>query len=189
MSLAEKITGWRTDDTIRGMTPWIIIVMALIIFLQFFTYLRTDLEKTVEGLEPRTMYLQQRRSGFCAGDMVYYRSSNRSSKHYKTVIAESGAIFSLDAAGYQIDGVAVPMPVEWRAMAELEMGERGPLTVPEGHILFVNPEFEAQKKYNFWAFETVPRGKVTDRVSHILFSSDLSRIGERVGTASPNCVR
>jgi len=189
MSFFDKIGEWRNDETVRGIAPWVLSILALIIFLQNFTYLRTSLDETVEGLESRTMYVQNKRSGFCVGDMVHFRSSARSSKYFRTVAAESGAVFSLDAAGYQIDGVTVPMPVEWRAKAELEMNEQESLTVPEGHILFVNPEFEAEKAYNFWAFDTVPRSRVTDRISHILFSRDLSRIGEPVGTASPNCVR
>jgi len=189
MSFSDKIKMWRTDDTVRGIAPWMLGILILTIFLQHFTYLRTNLEETVEGLETRTLYLQQKRSGFCVGDTVRFRSLARPSLYFKTIVAESNAVFSLDDLGYQIDGRTVPMPVEWRAMAELEMGGRETMTVPEGHVLFVNPEFDPEEKYDFWAFETVPRSKVRDRISHILFSRDLSRIGEPVGSASPDCIR
>jgi len=155
-TFSEKLTAWWANDTARGIAPWIVGLAAFYLITSQVTYLRTKMDVTVTGLETGTIYLRQKKSGFCVGD---------------------------------IDGAAVAMPVEWRAMAQVEMADREVLTVPEGHVLFINPDFDAEKRYNFWAFETVPQSKIRSRVSHILLSRDLSRIGEQVGSASPDCIR
>jgi len=188
-TFSEKLTAWWANDTARGIAPWIIGLAAFYLITSQVTYLRTKMDATVTGLETGTIYLRQKKSGFCVGDIMQFRSLARSSSYFRTVVADSGATFGLDDTGYQIDGAAVAMPVEWRAMAQVEMADREVLTVPEGHVLFINPDFDAEKRYNFWAFETVPQSKIRSRVSHILLSRDLSRIGEQVGSASPDCIR
>ena len=188
-SLLVKLKEWSSDDTVRGLAPWLLLILLMIAFNQRYDYVRTDLVKTVDGFEPRKLYLQQVGSGFCVGDMVQFRSVERSSKYFKKVMADSGAILTLTDNGYRIDETDYPMSAEWLAKAREEMGERTSITVPANQVLFVNPEFATDKKYDFWAFETVPRENVRDWVSHVLFSRDFSRIGEKVGTADATCIR
>ena len=188
-SLTEKAKNWRTNETIRGLVPYLLFFVVLFLLNQRFDYVRTNLTKTADGLETRTMYLRQVGADFCVGDMVRFRSANRRSGIYSEVIAAEGSVFSLTDTGYQIDEKTKTMTAEWLVKARLEMGENETLTVPAGYVLFTNSEFETTRKSKFWAFEVVPRENVTDRVSHILFSRDLSRIGDKVGKADPTCRR
>jgi len=188
-SLIDKAKELHTDVTIRGLAPWFMLFGVLFLLNNRYDYVRTSLTDTVEGFETRTMYLRQVGTDFCVGDMVHFRSAHRRSKYFKKVAAEAGAVLKLTDTGYLIGETTVPMDAKWLAKADEELGESTELTVPAGQVLFVNPEFEADGEYNNWAIETVPRKNITDRVSHILFSRDLSRIGEKVGTADPDCIR
>ncbi len=188
-SLTEKAKNWRTNDTIRGLAPYLLFFVALFLLGQRFDYVRTNLTKTADGLETRTMYLRQVGADFCVGDMVRFLSVNRRSGTYSEVIAEEGSVFSLTDTGYRVDQKTKTMTAEWLVKAGLEMGENETLTIPLEYVLFINSEFETTRKSKFWAFEIVHRENVKDHVSHILFSRDLSRIGEKVGKADPNCPR
>lgn len=188
-SAIGKIKVWSSDQTVRGLVPYLALVLVLFLINQRYDYQRTGLDDTIDGLEPRTLYLRKVGAEFCAGDIVTFRSAERKQKYYRKVIAGSGSIFSLTDNGYQINEATQPMGLTWLVKARLEMGDRDSIEIPSGHVLFVNTEFATKSQTNFWAFETVPRENVTERFSHILFSRDFSRIGERVGTDSPDCIR
>ena len=188
-SLSEKIQAWSADDTVRGLVPWAAVLLALFVVTQRYTIVQSSFTETVEGLETRELYLRDRASEICVGDMVRYRSAERRSKYFKKVMADAGAVFSLTNTGFRIGETDHLMPPDWLAKAREQMGERPALTVPDGDVLFVNPEFESNIDYSNWAFETAPRDNITDRVSYVLFSRDFSRIGDKVGTAVPDCSR
>ena len=189
ISPLQKIKEWATDDAARGLASWVILIAVLVLINQRYDFVRTSVAKTVEGLETRELYLRQIGSGFCVGDIVRFRSAERRSSYFRKVMAEAGSVLTLTESGYRIDKTDAPMETEWTGKARAEMGDAGDLTVADGHILFVNADFDATKDYNNWAFETVPRESVTDWVSHVLFSRDFSRIGDKVGTAVPDCSR
>ena len=186
---SEKIAVWRTNDTARGITPWVIGLLALYVLASQVTYLRTNMERTVTGLEPGTMYLRQKRAGFCIGDVVRALSAERRESFYAPVAAEAGAEFSLTESGYSLNGQDEVLGADWQMVVREKMGDTATLIVPEDHVFFINSQFDPDVSFNNWAFESVPRRLVRDRVSHILLAHDWSRIGEPVGSTSPDCVR
>jgi hypothetical protein len=193
-TLIEKAKALGNDETLRGLAPSLLFVFALILLNQRYDYIRTSLTKTVEGFETQTMYLRQIGADFCIGDMVKFRSVERrarfsSFKYYRKVIAGGDTVLTLTGTGYRIGDTDFPMSADWSVKARKTNDGQTELTVPPDYFLFVNPDFKAGDKYNDWALETVPRDNVIERVSHIMLSRDFSRIGEKVGTTDPTCVR
>ena len=188
-SLIEKAKAWSADVTVRGLVPWVLLLIVLIALNQRYTIVQSNFTKTVQGLETRQLYLRDRMSEICVGDMVHYRSAERKSKYFKKVMGGAGTVLTLTETGYRIGETDHLMKPEWLTTAREQMGERADLTVPDGHVLFVNPEHKPGDDYNGWAFESAPRANITDRLTHVLFSRNFSRIGDPVGTADPDCQR
>lgn len=178
----KRLAG-RYRDTVFGLAPTLLVLLGVVLLQQRFAYLRTSFAATVSGLETGTMYLRQRGYTACLGDVVHFTSPARSSRYYTVVAADAGAVFAIGESGYSVDGAFQVMSAEWREKAMREAVNGATLTVPPNHILVVNRQFDPAKPYTNWAFEVVPRTEIVDTVTHILFSRDLSRIGERIASA------
>lgn len=187
--LLTKLQKIMHDDAVRGIAPWAALIAGAIVLQVYFSYWRVPLNANLAGLEPNTMYLINKRSALCVGDIGRFRDSERRVTLHRRVAAKGGQRFSLNQSGYRIDRKEFDADKTWISAAKTVLGERGERSIPSGAFLFINDAFDPASKVNNWPFQIIEARKTKGRISHTLFSRDLSKIGQPIGNADPACVR
>lgn len=170
-----------------GLAPRLMFFAITALLLRLLDPLNTNFEQTIEGLETRSIYARQDASAYCAGDVVEFHETESTRIFFRNVSAVGGQVFSLTMQGYAIDDAASAADENWLAAAQVRFGDRSVIKVPENHYLIINSEFGRDYRSNEWAFDVVPLANIRKRVTHILVSRDLSRIGSRVGPDPADC--
>ena len=178
-------------ETIIGISPWVALLFVVIIVERHYKYLTTSFDQTLTGLETRTMYLAKVTSSACVGDVVLFRSKRQNSSEYRKITAGPGKQFTITKKGYEIDGVLHEMPQDWTARSAKRMIlEVLPTTVPEGQFLIVNSDFAAYERWrnNDWTFEFIEPEQIRRRLTHIMFSTSFSQIGQSIEAKNTDCI-
>jgi hypothetical protein len=172
----------RYQDSIIGVAPTALFLVGILVLQQHYDYVRTSIDKTVAGLETGTMYVLERGNTAQAGETVEYSSKKiKHHKYFRRIAAGPGAIFSITGTGYTLDGKAHDADAAWRDEAAKEAKNQGDeLTIPANHVLIINTDFDSKSSYTNWAFEILPRQQIQSRITRVLFSREITRIGERV---------
>ena len=184
-SLIARIRAFLADDTVRGIAPYVLGIAALVALGWNYGYARTGAIVGTPGLEPHTVYLSRTVDNICAGDAVRYRRPGRlTGSRYGRVEAEAGATVAVEEAGFRVNDIFWALN-EILVEASRLSAEKGtePVRereVPEGHVLVVRRFGETAEGAPAWMFEMMPRENIRSRITHVLFSRDLSRIGEQV---------
>ena len=182
----EAVADWFRDEELRGIVPHLLAAALLAPLVWQMERLIVKPGRFVTGLEHRTLYNIRDDQRICAGYVVRHRSEPLGRTITIQVAAEEGAVLTLAADGYALDGAAHRTDATWRERARATLGESTSLTVPEGHLLLINVDPHLYPGGDRWAFEIVPREAITKRVSRVLFSLDPAQIGTPVG---PDCDR
>jgi hypothetical protein len=178
----------RYRDTLLGVAPVLIVLAGIFALQRVYGYVITSFDDPVAGLDAGTMYVVKYDVPPCVGDAARFRRPGAGSILFlRRVVAGPGATFTLTDTGYAIDGKPVAMDALWRAKAAVEAGAASSLTIPSNHVLVINTSFKALSKTDNWAFAIVPRDGFVSTVTRVLFSRDLTRIGERVNVTSGGC--
>jgi len=176
-------------ESLLGITPMLLIFAGISLANWNYDYVRTSIDKTVAGLKPATIYLLNRRHSPCVGEVIWYKSKKVVGYgYYRTVAAQTGAVFDISEAGYLLNGKLNEMEKTWVNKATSEAkNQNGAISIPEGHLLIINTEFDPKSERRNWGYEVLPSSQIYATVTHVLFSRDLSRIGTRVSRNADEC--
>jgi hypothetical protein len=178
----------RYRDTLLGVAPVVIVLAGVFALQRVYGYVITSIDDPVAGLDANTMYVIKYDLPPCAGDAARFRRADAGSKLYiRRIVAGPGATFAVTDDGYAVNGKAVAMDAAWRAKAAAEAGAASSLVIPADHVLVVNTEFSARSKSENWAYEVRPRDSFVATVTRVLFSRDVTRIGEPVNERADGC--
>ncbi|MET1416334.1 hypothetical protein ABVF61_28950 [Roseibium sp. HPY-6] len=173
--------------TRTGVAPWLLLLAGFAALKGLLNPLYTSFDRTIEGLETKTIYARQSGGTVCVGDMVTFRGTGQRRNHIRRVNAAAGESFSLTPRGYAISGSTISADENWLDAAKEKFGDTASIIVPEDHYLIINSEFGRNMRGNDWAFDVVPREKIRNRVTYILVSRDLSSIGTRLAQDAFGC--
>ncbi|SFT76880.1 hypothetical protein SAMN05444141_103260 [Pseudovibrio denitrificans] len=177
---SEKDSGFFLRENLLGITPWIAFFGALMLLGRFYDTLPTSFDKTLTGLEPRSVYLQMKGNNACVGDVVFFRSLEKKAFYVRQVSASSGDIFHITPTSYAINEQSFTHSPKWQEAALKQSNGKTDITIPEEHYLIVNRDFGADWAKNDWAYEIIPQAQIRKRVTHIIFTPNLSRVGEKI---------
>ena len=168
-------------ETVFGAGIWLLVFIAFALLRFQYDYLTTSFDQTVAGLETRTTYLERITSEACAGDIVNYRSPSLERRYIREVEASAGSSFQVLDNGYSIDGTVIEKHENWTQSARQIIGNQTAITISNGQSLIINSEFDPSSERNTWPFEIIENKQIREKITHILFSRDLFKIGSRVG--------
>ncbi|MCV0429040.1 MAG: hypothetical protein K5905_26595 [Roseibium sp.] len=182
-------TSWPELDrqTIIGVSPWAIFIAASAMFQYLVNPLYTSFDRTIDGLETKTIYARQTGGKICVGDMVTFRAADTGTRYIRRIAAGEGQLFSVSPQGYLIDDVAFLADAKWLEVARKQLGNERSIVLPKDHYLIVNSEFGWDRVGGEWAYAVVSSANILNRVTYVLVSRDLSRIGDRLNSDGSGC--
>jgi len=181
MNLFSKILNLIDRETTLGVGLWLLVFLAFALFRFQYDHFTTSFDKTIAGLEVRTIYLEKITSEACVGDIVNYHSPSLERRYIREIGASAGSFFQITSSGYSVDGTAVEMNEDWVKAAKQIVGNQEGITIASGQSLIINSEFDSPANHNSWPFEVIENQQISAKVTHILFSRDFFKIGNRVG--------
>ncbi|MEM9635665.1 MAG: hypothetical protein AAGA50_30355 [Pseudomonadota bacterium] len=174
-------------QTLIGASPWVMFIAASAIFQYLADPLYTSFDRTIDGLETKTVYARQTGIKNCVGDMVTFRATETGRRYIRRIAAGEGQLFSVNSQGYVIDDVTYTADENWLDAARRQLGNEPSIALPKDHYLIVNSEFGQEWLGGEWAYDVVPSANILNQVTYVLVSRDLSRIGDRLGSGGAGC--
>lgn len=179
-SMSQKNNSTNFDATNKMMLLWSFLFIVLYLALVWrVDFLQTSFDRTVAGLRTNTLYFMRDVGTVCRDDIVKFRSKERKARYIRKVAGSKGDDFRLLNHGYQINGIRFEQDEDWLSAAGKKLADVESLIVPDKHVLIVNSEFGTGEK-NSWPFDILPEEAVSRRITRIVFSRDLSLIGQSI---------
>ncbi len=174
--MSEPKTSFLKSPTFKGFLPWALLFLALFMVQKTLDYRMVRAGRDLAGLEDNTLYAYSTSPALCVNEAVYAKHETR--RLLVTIGSVAGQSIGATEQRQLIDLHAEKLGQAWEIAARKEMAALNFNVIPEGQVLLVNTEFEAENEWHGWAVAVVPDTDILASLSHVLFSRDLGRIGQ-----------